>query len=339
MKPKVAIVILNWNGQHFLERFLTLLIERTPEPWARIYVADNGSTDNSVDWMKKHFPDIPLLQFEKNTGYTGGYNKALGQIEAQYYVLLNSDVEVTPGWLPPLTGHMDLNPGCGVCMPKILSWAHPDQFEYAGACGGFIDRFGFPFCRGRILTAIEQDQGQYDQTVSVFWASGTCMVVRADLFHGLNGFDDHFFAHMEEIDFCWRSRWAGWDIQVVPSSAILHVGGGTLPNDSPHKLYLNYRNNLLMMYKNLSDAERFPVLAIRLMMDHLSGIAYLFQGKWNFALSVAKAHLHFWKMRKLMVRGRREKKPVLDGVMYRGSIVVRFFLSLKRTPFSTLRMQ
>ncbi|HPV87596.1 MAG TPA: glycosyltransferase family 2 protein [Bacteroidales bacterium] len=338
MKPKAAIVILNWNGKHFLERFLHLVLERTPETWARVYVADNGSTDMSVSWLKEQFPELPLLEFEKNFGYTGGYNRALRQIDAEYYILLNSDVEVTPGWLPPLISYMDMNPGCGVCMPKILSWTHPGQFEYAGACGGFIDRFGFPFCRGRILTSIENDNGQYDQPVPVFWASGTCMVVRSDLFHKLEGFDDHFFAHMEEIDFCWRSLWAGFHIAVIPSSKILHVGGGTLPNDSPHKLYLNYRNNLLMLYKNLDKKERFPVMTVRFFMDLLSAVAYLFQGKWNFFGSVLKAHCHFWKMRRKLTRSYGGSRLSLDGLMYRGSIVLRFFLSLKKITFNTLPM-
>ena len=339
MMPKVAIVILNWNGQHFLERFLPLLIERTPEPWARLYVADNGSADGSVSWLREQFPDMPLILFDRNLGYTGGYNKALEQIEAQYYILLNSDVEVTPGWLPPLEQFMDTHPGCGVCMPKILSWQNPGLFEYAGACGGFIDRLGFPFCRGRILTSIETDHGQYDHPVRIFWASGTCMVVRSDLFRSLKGLDDLFFAHMEEIDFCWRAQWAGYSINVVPSSRILHVGGGTLPNNSPHKLCLNYRNNLLMMYKNLRKAEAVPIIALRLLADHLSAIAYLFQGKWSFTGCVWKAHFHFWSMRRTVERIKKQTHPDLGGVMYRGSIVLRFFFSLKKVTFSKLRMQ
>jgi hypothetical protein len=247
-------------------------------------------------------------------------------------------VEVTPGWLTPLVLMMDKMPECGVCMPKILSRAHPDTFEYAGACGGFIDRLGFPFCRGRILTSIEKDNGQYDRPVPVFWASGTCMVVRSDLFHRLGGLDDRFFAHMEEIDFCWRAHWAGNSVYVVPHSKILHVGGGTLPNNSPRKLYLNYRNNLLMIYKNLEKGELIPVLMLRILADHLSAIAYCFQGKWNFTLSVYKAHLHFWSMCRNMTRS-TGKKPDLRPVMYRGSIVWRFFVSGKKLTFQKLRMQ
>jgi GT2 family glycosyltransferase len=339
MMPKVAIVILNWNGQHFLERFLPMLIERTPEHRVSLYVADNGSTDGSVSWLREHFPDIPLILFDRNLGYTGGYNKALEQIEAQYFILLNSDVEVTPGWLPPLVQFMDTHPGCGVCMPKILSWSDPARFEYAGACGGYIDRLGFPFCRGRILTSIETDQGQYDHPARIFWASGTCMVVRSDLFRSLKGLDNQFFAHMEEIDFCWRAQWAGYTIAVIPESKILHVGGGTLPNDSPHKLYLNYRNNLLMMYKNLGKAEVLHIIALRLLADHLSAVAYLFQGKWSFTGSVWKAHYHFWTMRHSVERTKKEPARDFSGVIYKGSIVFRFFLSLKKVTFSKLRMQ
>ncbi|MDD2329408.1 MAG: glycosyltransferase family 2 protein [Bacteroidales bacterium] len=338
MKPKVAIVILNWNGKHFLEQFLPLLLERTPEPCAQIFVADNGSTDGSVPWLTENFPDLPLIVFQSNLGYTGGYNQALKQIDATYYILLNSDVEVTPGWLTPLVREMDLSPECGVCMPKILSRANPQTFEYAGACGGFIDRLGFPFCRGRILTLLEKDNGQYDQPINVFWASGTCMVVRANLFHELGGLDNYFFAHMEEIDFCWRAHWAGYSVRVVPDSKILHVGGGTLPNDSPRKLYLNYRNNLLMMYKNLGRWERFPVLFIRILADHLSAIAYFFQGKYKFTQSVYKAHLHFWTMCPHMSRP-GGKKPDLSSVMFKGSIVWRFFVSGKKITFQELRMQ
>ena len=338
MKPKVAIVILNWNGKHFLEQFLPLLRERTPEPWSRIYVADNGSTDGSIPWLTQNFPDIERIVFQSNLGYTGGYNRALKQIDATYYILLNSDVEVTSGWLTPLANLMDDMPECGVCMPKILSRAHPDTFEYAGACGGYLDRLGFPFCRGRILTYIEKDNGQYDQSVPVFWASGTCMVVRSELFHRLGGLDDLFFAHMEEIDFCWRALWAGYTIRVVPQSKVLHVGGGTLPNDSPHKLYLNYRNNLLMMYKNLGKREIAPVLLLRILADHLSAVAYCFQGKWNFALSVCKAHLHFWKICRFASRS-TGNKPDLSSIMYRGSIVWRFFVSGKKLTFQKFRIQ
>jgi len=338
MKPKVAIVILNWNGKHFLEQFLPPLLERTPEPWARIYVADNGSTDGSVPWLTKNFPDLPLIAFQSNLGYTGGYNRALKQIDATYFILLNSDVEVTSGWLEPLAREMDSMPECGVCMPKILSRVHPGTFEYAGACGGYIDLLGFPFCRGRILTYIEQDNGQYDTPAQVFWASGTCMVVRSELYNRLGGLDNLFFAHMEEIDFCWRAHWAGFSVRIVPQSKVLHVGGGTLPNDSPHKLYLNYRNNLLMMYKNLGKWEMIPVLLLRMLADHLSAVAYCFQGKWNFTLSVYKAHLHFWKMFRLTSRS-TGNKPNLSGIMYRGSIVWRFFVSGKKLTFQKLRMQ
>jgi GT2 family glycosyltransferase len=338
MELKTAIVILNWNGKHFLERFLHVLLERTPQPWAQVFIADNGSTDGSVSWLKETYPNVSLILFDKNYGYTGGYNKALQQIEADYYVLLNSDVEVTPGWLPPLVEYLEQNKEYGICMPKVLSWASQDTFEYAGACGGYIDRLGFPFCRGRILTHIEKDEGQYDYPAPVFWASGVCMVVQADLYHRLGGLDDHFFAHMEEIDFCWRAHWAGYRAAVVPASTIFHVGGGTLHNDSPHKLYLNYRNNLLMLYKNLSKRGLVFILPARWFLDYLSAVAYFFQGKWSFMGSVFKAHIHFWKKLRYMERHKGIPTPNLRGVVYRRSIILRFFLSFKNITFSKLRM-
>ncbi len=337
MLPKVAIVILNWNGKHFLERFLQLLISRTPEEYAQIIVADNGSADGSVEYLHNHFPDLRLIVLPENSGYTGGYNRALGQIEAQYYVLLNSDVEVLEGWLPPLVRAMDSHQEIGVCMPKILSWTKPSHFEYAGASGGFIDRYGFPFCRGRILSHIEEDKGQYDNPVPVFWASGTCMMVRSELYHRLGGLDNAFFAHMEEIDFCWRVHWAGSQVWVIPQSAILHVGGGTLPNNSPRKLFLNYRNNLYMLYKNLPNRKVVPLFVLRSCLDYMTAVAYFIQGKVSFSASVFKAHRAFWKGRGQLTRVPSRDQHKMPRGIYRGSIVFRFFLSFSRPVFSTLR--
>ncbi len=275
MLPKVAIVILNWNGKHFLERFLQLLISRTPEEYAQIIVADNGSADGSVEYLHNHFPDLRLIVLPENSGYTGGYNRALGQIEAQYYVLLNSDVEVLEGWLPPLVRAMDSHQEIGVCMPKILSWTKPSHFEYAGASGGFIDRYGFPFCRGRILSHIEEDKGQYDNPVPVFWASGTCMMVRSELYHRLGGLDNAFFAHMEEIDFCWRVKNAGFKVMCIPASVVYHYGGGTLAMGSPKKTFYNFRNNLIMLYKNLPKNRLLPVFSLRLIYDIVAALRFL----------------------------------------------------------------
>ncbi|MBR5100524.1 MAG: glycosyltransferase family 2 protein, partial [Bacteroidales bacterium] len=251
-----AVVILNWNGLKMLQTYLPLLEQRTTCCGAFIVVADNGSTDGSVEWLQEHHPQIRLICFDQNHGFTGGYNRALREIDADYYVLLNSDVEVTDGWLEPLVGFLEENPDAGICQPKVLSVAERNRFEYAGAAGGFIDRFGYPFCRGRILSNLELDKGQYDEPEECFWATGACMVVRSALYHHLSGLDESFFAHMEEIDFCWRAKLLGYQVWCVPASTVYHVGGGTLPNNSPRKLYFNYRNNLLMLYKNLPDSIR-----------------------------------------------------------------------------------
>lgn len=348
MTPKIAIVILNWNGKHFLDKFLPALIAHTPPQTARIIIADNGSDDDSVPFLQERHPSLPLILLDKNYGYTGGYNKALAQIDAPYYILLNSDVEVTPHWLDPMLEFMETHPQCGVCMPKIISWTTPTHFEYAGASGGFIDRFGFPFCRGRILSYIEPDTKQYETPLPIFWASGTCMMVRSQLFHQLNGLDDHFFAHMEEIDFCWRAQRIGAGIWCIPQSHVLHVGGGTLPNNSPHKLFLNYRNNLFMLYKNLPNKQLFPIITLRMAIDLLSAIAYLVQGQISFTGAVLKAHHAFWRGRKNLERHLAAGEGVTTAPpspkhansirgIYKGSIIFRFFIAFCHPKFSDLR--
>lgn len=300
----VAIVILNWNGKRFLERFLPVLIERTPREnynsslTSFIAVADNGSTDGSVEWLKESYPDLELVEFEQNYGFTGGYNRALERISADYYILLNSDVEVGENWLDPLISFMESNPDTGIVMPKIKSYDRSDYFEYAGASGGFIDKYGYPFCRGRIMSKVEKDEGQYDEAIEIFWASGTCLMIRAGLFAQLGGFDENFFAHMEEIDLCWRAKLLGYEVWVVPESIVYHVGGGTLPNNSPQKLYLNYRNNLLMLYKNLPKKYKRRVIFIRKSLDNIASIAYLLSGKWSYFKSVHKAHSDYRSMKK-----------------------------------------
>ncbi len=324
-----AIVILNWNGKHFLERFLHLLELRSEIPGVSIVVADNGSTDGSVDYIKKDHPTVRIIEFETNYGFTGGYNRALAQVEADYFLLLNSDVEVTNGWLQPLIENMESSPSVGICMPKIKSAFDHDNFEYAGACGGFMDVLGFPFCRGRILSNIEKDRMQYNQAIEVFWASGAAMMVRSELYRSLGGFDELFFAHMEEIDLCWRAKLAGWQVWVYPESVVYHVGGGTLPNNSPHKLYLNYRNNLLMLHKNLPAGRRRVVIFTRLIVDGLSAIAYILQGKATYFASVFKAHLDFYLLSRKIERRELSAKRKISGI-YQGSIVFSFFWSGKK---------
>lgn len=357
---KAAVVILNWNGKGFLEKYLPVLIEHTPASTGTIIVADNGSTDGSTDMLKSEFPTVQLLEFDRNYGFTGGYNRALAQLEADYFVLINSDIRVSEGWLDAIIDFMENNPGADICMPKILSEAHHEKllsnpgvranemFEYAGACGGFIDCYGFPFCRGRILSSIEQDHGQYDTPMEVFWATGACMVVKSSVWREVGGLDESFFAHMEEIDFCWRAKLLGHEVWVVPQSTVYHVGGGTLPNNSPRKLYLNYRNNLLMLYKNLPFREddtaalirRNLFLFKRMCIDGLSGAAYLLQGKWQFFKAVVNAHSDYRKMKGAakisprLISYTNASSKNLSGA-YNKSIILKFFTGSKR--FSQLK--
>ena len=333
-----AVVILNWNGLPMLQAYLPTLVARTQDPGAYIVVADNGSTDGSVDWLQANWPDIRTLRFDKNYGFTGGYNRALREIDADYYVLLNSDVEVSEGWLAPLVGFLEEHPEVGICQPKILSMADRGRFEYAGAAGGFIDRYGYPFCRGRILSPLESDTGQYDEAEECFWATGACMVVRSALYHHLGGLDELFFAHMEEIDFCWRAKLLGYQVWCVPASTVWHVGGGTLPNNSPKKLYFNYRNNLLMLYKNLPERVRWSRIFIRMCLDGASAAIYLLSGKWPFFKAVWRAHRDYRRMRRDEDPSPFEEERNNIG-LYDGSIVLKFFLSGRKLRWSDIERQ
>lgn len=275
---KTAIVILNWNGADMLRRFLPGVVEYSRED-AVVYVADNASTDDSVSMLREHFPEVRVIVLEKNFGFAEGYNRALNLIEAEYYVLLNSDVEVPHQWLTPLTEFMDNHPNVAACQPKLLSEKNKDAFEYAGACGGFVDCCGYPFCRGRIFDTVEDDNGQYDYAMEIFWATGACMMIRAEDFKRAGGFDGRFFAHNEEIDLCWRLRLAGRKIYCIPDSTVYHVGGGTLPKNNPMKTYLNFRNNLTMLYKNLPEEALRPVMNIRLILDYVAAFQALLSGR------------------------------------------------------------
>lgn len=319
----VAVVILNWNGRHFLEKFIPILLERTRvcihgsasggagsfTDAASLFVADNGSTDGSLEWLEGRYPhqEIHIIKFDRNYGFTGGYNRAFDEIERRggdfkYYLLLNSDVEVTDGWLTPLVSFMDSNPQAAICSPKVLWYDRPEYFEHAGACGGMVDHFYFPYCRGRILSSVERDDGQYDTgPFKVFWASGTSFMIRKEVWDAMGGLDESFFAHMEEIDLCWRTMLQGMEVWVVPESKIYHVGGGTLPNDSPRKLYLNFRNNLLMMHKNLPSGYRFFILLERRCIDLAIAVMYFLKGKREFGNSVFAAHRDYRKMKNQIV--------------------------------------
>ena len=271
---KLAIVILNWNGAEMLKKYLSSVLQYSREE-AVVYVADNASTDNSIALLKEEFPEVKLILLEKNWGFAEGYNKALEQVEAEYYLLLNSDIEVTPNWLTPLLSFMDSHQEVAACQPKLLSIFQRDSFEYAGACGGYLDRYGYPFCRGRIFDIVEQDKGQYDEPAKVHWATGAALLVRARIYKEVGGLDGRFFAHQEEIEMCWRMRIKGYQIYCLPDSKVYHVGGGTLPKSNPMKTYLNFRNNLTMLYKCLPEKDLKPVMRLRWFLDYLAAFQTL----------------------------------------------------------------
>ncbi|MDP4240969.1 MAG: glycosyltransferase family 2 protein [Bacteroidota bacterium] len=330
-----AIVILNWNGERYLQQFLPVLIENTTQPDVEIIVADNASTDTSLAVLKDNFPSIRTIVLDKNYGFAGGYNKALAQVKADYYVLLNSDVEVTPGWLNPLIEYMNGHQEVAACQPKIRSYYQRTHFEHAGAAGGYIDRFGFPFCRGRILGVAEEDKGQYDSIADIFWATGACLLIRSGLYWQAGGLDDDFFAHMEEIDLCWRLKSRGYRIVCIPESTVYHLGGGTLNVENPYKTYLNFRNNLLMLYKNLPDKLLKKILFWRFVFDYAAAIQLFITGKPRNAMSVIKARRAYKQLQPGFEAKRKQniscattdcKSDILQQ-----SIVLDYYLKGKKT--------
>lgn len=327
---KVAIVILNWNGKRFLEKFLPFLIKYNA-PYAEIIIADNASADDSVSFLKENYPKIRIIENNENGGFAKGYNDALSQVDAEYYVLLNSDIEVTENWIEPVISLMDSDKNIAACQPKIISYNNRNEFEYAGAAGGFIDKYGYPFCRGRIFQSMENDEKQFDDTVEIFWATGACMFVRAELFHKLGGLDNDFFAHMEEIDFCWRLKNEGYTIMYCPSSAIFHIGGGTLPKNNPKKTYLNFRNNFFLLYKNLPSNRLFPVFFSRLFLDSIAGMKFLVEGDIKDVIAVTKAHFSFYFSLRKLNRKRKNIKHSEVSCIYKRSIVFEHFLRKKKT--------
>lgn len=322
---KVAIVILNWNGKKFLERFLPFLVKyNTPD--AEIIIADNASADDSVSFLQVNYPDIRIIRNSENGGFARGYNESLANVDAEYYVLLNSDIEVTPGWIEPVIKLMDSDRNIAACQPKLLTYDRRGEFEYAGGAGGFIDKFGYPFCRGRIFQAMETDNNQYNDAVEVFWATGACMFVRADLYHKYGGLDSDFFAHMEEIDFCWRLKNNGYKIMYCPGSAIYHVGGGTLPKKNSHKTYLNFRNNFFLLYKNLPSEKIFPVFLLRFFMDGIAGVKFLIEGHFKDAIAVVKAHFAFYFALGKLRKKRKMLKHSNVSCVFRKSVVFEHYL-------------
>ena len=340
MSSRVAIVILNWNGAKLLKQFLPSVITFSRGENVRIIVADNGSTDNSLQILKQEFPTVEILDLKQNYGYARGYNEALKQIDSDYYVILNSDVKIPEGWLNEPIRLMETDSTIAAVQPKILSYNQKSHFEYAGAAGGYIDRFGYPFCRGRIFNEIEEDRGQYDDQADIFWATGACIIIKADLFHKAGGFDADFWAHMEEIDLCWRLKNMGYRIVYSPESVVYHLGGGSLPYESPRKLYLNFRNNLWLLYKNLPSGQLFHILFLRMALDGIAAVKLLTEFNLNGIRSVLKAHYHFYcslpklhKKRKLARKAGYLKPPARRLPR---SIVFQFYIR-KRKHFSEIK--
>ena len=332
MKKDISVVILNWNGSAMLQRFLPSVIRYSEE--AEIIVADNGSTDHSIDILREKFPSVWILPFRENYGFAEGYNRAIQQIETPYVLLLNDDVEVTPHWLQPLLAFMNHHPEVAACQPKILSETQRELFEYAGACGGFIDHLGYPYCRGRIFNHVEKDRGQYDHVCPIFWATGAALLVRTDVFRKAGGLDKRFFAHMEEIDFCWRLRSRNYGIYCIPQSTVYHVGGGTLPKSHPRKTFLNFRNNLLMLYKNLPEERLNSTLRIRYLLDLVAALKMLLSGQVKESMAIVKALRTFFKIRHDFDRERKEnlQKQQLKDIpeMRNESLLVAFYLKKKK---------
>jgi GT2 family glycosyltransferase len=326
----VSIIILNWNGRSYLEQFLPVLIRHTLHPGAEIIVADNGSEDDSLAFMKKAYPAIRTLEHGKNLGFSGGYNRALEQIDTPYVILLNSDVEVTEGWMEPMLELMESDESVAACTPKIMDYKRRTYFEYAGAAGGYIDRYGYPFCRGRIFYHLEKDIGQYNSAADLFWGTGACLMVRTALYRESGGLDEQFFAHMEEIDLCWRLQRKGHRIRFVPSSTVYHVGGATLAKGNPFKTFLNFRNNMLLLYKNLPVRGRGRILFMRMVLDGISALRFLFRGDFKDFWAVFRAHRAYYGMKSsykgIKNRNKTHENHVIVSGIYPHSIVLDFFV-------------
>ena len=307
---KIAVVILNWNGEQMLRDFLPSVVEHSTLPAsmgeAVVYVADNGSTDGSLKLLAEKFPTVRTIVFEENYGFADGYNKAFEQIDAEYAVLLNSDVEVTPHWLVPLVQYMDEHPQVAACQPKLMAYHAKDEFEYAGAMGGFLDRYGYPYCRGRVFDTLEKDLHQYDTDVPLLWATGACLVTRLAIYKEVGGLDGRFFAHMEEIDLCWRLRCRGYEVRSVAGSVVYHVGGATLNAGHPRKTFLNFRNNLLMLYKNLPESDLRSVLFVRGILDYVAAAMFLLKGEWGSVKAVFRARREYHRLKSEFRASREE---------------------------------
>lgn len=337
---KVSVVILNWNGEQMLRQFLPTVVSCSAGEEVEVCVADNASTDASVQWLRNEFPAVRLIVLDRNYGFAEGYNRALEQVDAEYVVLLNSDVEVTPHWLEPLLTFMDAHPEVAACQPKLLDQRKKSFFEYAGAAGGYLDKYGYPFCRGRIFDVVEEEDGQYETSVPVFWVSGAAMFIRLKDYREVGGLDNRFFAHMEEIDLCWRLKSRGKELMYIPQSRVFHVGGATLNKDNPRKTFLNFRNNLLMLYKNLPEAELTSVMCIRGWLDRLAACVFFLKGERGNARAVFQARKEFKQLRASYQQQRKEnlEKSVVTSIPERSpfSILWKFHIGRKKR-FSQLK--
>ena len=324
----IAVVILNWNGIELLRKFLPDVVQFSPE--ATVYIADNASTDNSVNFVKNNYPSVKIIQNTVNGGYAKGYNDALAGLEEDIFILLNSDVQVTPHWIEPFIRIFKDQPLVAAVQPKILDYKDPEYFEYAGAAGGFIDRFGYPFCRGRIFEHLEKDKGQYDDEMEIFWASGACMAIRKDIFYEVGALDENYFAHQEEIDLCWRLYNFGYKVKFAPGSQVYHVGGATLDSMNPVKTFYNFRNSLFNLVKNVPAGSLFPVLLCRMLLDGVAAFKFLFSQGISHFTAVLRAHISFYKhLPKLLAK--RKKLPKKMGYFYKNCVLCDRFVKGKNT--------
>ena len=333
---RLAVVILNWNGANLLRHYLPIVVATTQSADTDVIVADNASTDESIQLLNEQFPDIRVVQLDNNYGFAGGYNRAISQIDYEYVLLLNSDVATTQGWTSPLIALMDSDPNIAACAPKILDDKRHTHFEYAGAAGGYIDYLGYPFCRGRIMNTVEPDNGQYNTNANVLWVSGAALMIRRSLYMQYGGLDEDFFAHMEEIDLCWRLRNANYRIVACGSSTVYHLGGATLSNTNPHKTYLNFRNNLIMMVKNYNSTPQLVLsLFCRLILDGIAGLMFICKGQWRFCWAIVRAHWAFFASAKQTKTKRNQlaphRTPTLPAEVKRYSIVVRYYIKRQLT--------
>lgn len=330
--PKIAVVILNWNGKKFLQQFLPSVLSASYSNY-EVIVSDNGSTDDSVDFMQNNYPAIRLIRFDKNRGFAKGYNDTLELVEADYYALLNSDAEVQRGWLEPMVQLFETDPSIAACQPKLLNFHDKKMFEYSGAAGGWMDKYGYPFAKGRLFNICEEDHGQYDLAEPIFWASGAALFIRAKVFHEMHGFDEYFFAHQEEIDLCWRMQLAGYKIYSCPASVVYHVGGGTLPRENSMKTYLNFRNNRIMLSKNLPASKKIWVVPVRIVLDGISAFKGLLSGNAGYFFAIVRAHLAFikwWLFYQKKSVFPASRKGQLAGLLHK-NIAWQFFIKRKKT--------